>query len=85
MTAPELIPRHNKLYRCRYGFNGGEQICLFVGYQADGEQIVRLGYMSGRLKDDVSDGGHALHENYKAMAEANGVDPSDPVLAPCRD
>lgn len=48
MTAPELIPMHNKLYRCRYGFNGGEQICLFVGYQADGYVVRKWRANSGR-------------------------------------
>ncbi len=33
----------------------------------------------------ITDGGHELHENYRAMAEANGVDPEDPVLRLCRD
>jgi len=46
---------------------------------------VRLGYMRGRFQGDVTDGGHELHESYRAMAIANGVDPEDPVLAPCRD
>ena len=31
------------------------------------------------------DGGHELHENYRAMAIANGVAPDDPVLGACRD
>lgn len=34
--------------------------------------------------NQVHDGGHALHASYRAMAVANGVDPADPVLAPCR-
>lgn len=46
---------------------------------------VRLGYMTGRIKDDVSDGGHQLYENYRAMAIANGVPPDDEILALCRD
>lgn len=46
---------------------------------------VRLEYMRGEMRDDVSDGGHELHANYREMALANGVDPGDPVLAPCRD
>lgn len=29
---------------------------------------------------EVSDGGHELHQDYRAMAEANGVDPRDPAL-----
>jgi hypothetical protein len=32
----------------------------------------------------VDDGGHALHEDYRTMAIANGVEPDDPALAPCR-
>lgn len=28
----------------------------------------------------VSDGGHDMHENYRAMATANGVPPADPAL-----
>lgn len=27
--------------------------------------------MTGRFKDDVEDGGHMLHSNYRAMAVAN--------------
>jgi len=46
---------------------------------------VRMGYFNGRFKDDVTDGGHDLHDSYRAMAEANGVDSEDPVLDPCRD
>ena len=32
----------------------------------------------------ISDGGQALFDSYRAMAVANGVDPADPVLRPCR-
>jgi hypothetical protein len=46
---------------------------------------VRLGFMTGKYKDDVSDGGHVLHVNYRAMAVANGVEPNDPVLTDCRN
>lgn len=46
---------------------------------------VRLGMIKGHYSDDVSDGGHALHENYRAMAIANGVETDDPALLPCRD
>jgi hypothetical protein len=45
---------------------------------------VRLGLAMGRYRLDVTDGGHELHASYRDMAEANGVDPNDPVLAPCR-
>lgn len=47
-------------------------------------QQVRIAQAMGRLdlskvKSDV-----ALYDSYRAMAEANGVDPQDPVLQPCR-
>ncbi len=51
---------------------------------ADHNLSVRMRRMRGDIKDDVSDGGHPLHEDYRAMAIANGVDPDDGVLQPCR-
>ncbi|KQR37789.1 DUF6283 family protein [Deinococcus sp. Leaf326] len=33
----------------------------------------------------VTDGGHALHTNYRAMAVANGVPAEHPALVACRD
>lgn len=46
---------------------------------------VRLGYINGSIKNDVTDGGNALHDSYRAMAVANGVSADDPVLTACRD
>lgn len=46
---------------------------------------VRLKMIRGAGFGDVEDGGHELHENYRAMAIANGVAQDDPVLAACRD
>lgn len=45
---------------------------------------VRMGLRSGRLKLDVTDGGHELHAGYITMAVANGVLPDDPALRQCR-
>ena len=45
---------------------------------------VRLGYMEGRYRDDVQDGGHELHADYRTMAIANGLDESDSALKHCR-
>jgi hypothetical protein len=52
---------------------------------ADHNLAVRLGLITGRFKGDVRDGGHELHQNYRAMAIANGVTADDPALAACRD
>jgi len=47
---------------------------------------IRVRQIFGTLDmSQVHDGGHELHESYRAMAVANGVAPDDPVLAPCRD
>ncbi|MFC6619509.1 DUF6283 family protein [Deinococcus radiophilus] len=43
----------------------------------------RLKYIQGDI-GHVHDGGHQLHDSYRAMAIANGVSPDDPVLADCR-
>jgi len=52
---------------------------------AEHNLAVRLKRADGRIRDDVDDAGHALHASYRAMAEANGVDPHDEILRPCRD
>lgn len=45
---------------------------------------VRLKRIEGSIQDDVSDGGHDLHADYRSMAIANGVPAEDPSLALCR-
>lgn len=46
---------------------------------------VRMAYIQGEIHDDLDDDGLELFYSYREMAEANGVDPDDPVLARCRD
>lgn len=47
---------------------------------------VRMMAMKGEYDfNDISDDGHELYDSYRDMAIDNGVDPDDPVLAPCRD
>lgn len=46
---------------------------------------VRLKAASGAIDlSSVSDGGVELFDSYREMAVANGVDPDDQVLQPCR-
>ena len=57
----------------------------FLMRGADHNWATRAMYLTGaRDFDAITDGGLELHESYRAMAEANGVDPDDPVLGPCR-
>jgi hypothetical protein len=61
-------------------------ICAgFLLRGANHNLAVRIAYIKGKLADDVTDGGHDLHDNYRAMAVANGVAPDDPALTLCRD
>lgn len=67
--------------------SGQKKPALCAGFLlrgADHNLAVRLHRMNGAVGDDVSDGGHALHADYRAMAIANGVDEDEAVLQPCR-
>lgn len=71
-------------FACHQAGTGKPKTCAgFLLRGGDNNLTVRLGHMQGKFRD-VSDGGHALHADYRAMAIANGVDADDPVLAPCR-
>ncbi|KVD04387.1 DUF6283 family protein [Burkholderia ubonensis] len=68
--------------------SGSKKPALCAGFLlrgADHNLAIRLKMIEGRSFGDVTDGGNELFENYRAMAVANGCDPSEPVLAPCRD
>ena len=60
---------------------------ICAGYILRSEHAIgwRLGVIKGRFDPrKVSDGGHHLFANYRAMAIANGVAEDDPIIAPCR-
>jgi hypothetical protein len=46
---------------------------------------VRLDLVRDRLDLDAVSSAVPLYSSYRAMAEANGVAPDDPILANCRD
>lgn len=62
-------------------------ICAgFLLRGADHNLSVRMLRITERgIFSDVVDGGVQLHDSYRAMAIANGMDPDDQALAPCRD
>ncbi|TXI24177.1 MAG: hypothetical protein E6Q67_02875 [Roseateles sp.] len=85
-SAATAYDMSDRTFACHQSGQDKPAICAgFLLRGAAHNMTVRLGYMQGRFKGDVSDGGCDLHENYRAMAVANGVDPEDPVLSPCRD
>jgi hypothetical protein len=75
------------MFACHESGPGKPATCAgFLLRNADNNIGARLAISAGRIDlRQVHDGGHELHESYRAMAEANGVDPADPVLAPCRE
>lgn len=66
------------------GVNGGHTCAGFLLRGAEHNLAVRIGKLTGRYADDVTDGGQELHHSYRAMAIANGVAPDAPELEKCR-
>lgn len=57
----------------------------FLLRNADNNIGVRISLAMGKINPaELSDGGADLFDSYREMAVANGVDPADPILRPCR-
>lgn len=86
VSAPTAYDMAQSTFGCHTAGTVSPKTCAgFLLRGAAHNLNIRIGYINGRIGRDVSDGGHKLHESYRAMAVANGVDPADPVLEPCRD
>jgi hypothetical protein len=68
--------------------SGSDKPAMCAGFLlrgADNNLSVRLKQMQKKLRmDELSDGGHELHDSYAAMAIANGVGADEEVLQACR-
>jgi|CABS01.1.fsa_nt_gi hypothetical protein len=53
-TRDTIIPKLRKLYLCRYGWNGGVQVCLYLGEQSDGYLVQKWRSNSGRWTQPVA-------------------------------
>jgi Family of unknown function (DUF6283) len=84
-SASTAYDMSDKRFACHQSGLDKPATCAgFLLRGADHNLSVRLGRMKGDFQD-VHDDGLDLHANYRAMAVANGVDPSDPVLDFCRN
>jgi hypothetical protein len=85
-TASTAYDMSEKQFSCHESGTKKPATCAgFLLRGADNNMGARLNYISGKYDfNAIHDGGHDLHDSYRSMAEANGVDPHDPVLAPCR-
>lgn len=69
--------------------SGKEKPAICAGFllaNADNNLAVRMAMIDGSLNSEeiANPDNVPLYENYRAMAIANGVDPEDPRIAPCR-
>ncbi|UDM18995.1 DUF6283 family protein [Vogesella sp. XCS3] len=86
LSANTAYDMAGKTFGCHASGTSKPATCAGFLLRGAGHNLsVRLGYIAGRYHGDVTDGGHVLHDNYRSMAIANGVDKDDPVLALCRD
>ena len=82
-TAHDMSSR---LFTCHKSPEDKPALCAgFLLRGAAHNMAVRLMLLRGELDlSAVSDGGHALYADYRAMAEANEVRAGDPALRGCR-
>lgn len=87
LSAPTAYDMSDRGFGCHESGTGRPVTCAgFLLRGADHNLAVRMRVRRGALDlDQVDAGGLELHGSYREMAVANGVDPADPVLAPCRD
>jgi hypothetical protein len=86
ISAPTAYDMADSKFACHEAGAGSPTTCAgFLLRGADHNMAVRLAVAQRRIDlAQVSDGGHELHDSYRAMAEANGVDPDDHALRECR-
>lgn len=84
LSANTSVDMSMNTFACHESGTTAPAICAgFIYKGAANNLAMRLKWMHGKCLD-VTDGGHALHESYRAMAMANGVDPDDPALQDVR-
>lgn len=84
-SAETAYDMSQHVFACHMSGKDRPATCAGFILGADHNMALRLKYMRGAIDPRlVSDGGADLHPNYRSMAIANGVDPNEPVLRPCR-
>ncbi|ULX53805.1 hypothetical protein A9P79_17810 [Cupriavidus taiwanensis] len=73
-SAPTAYDMATHTFACHQSGQQKPATCAgFLLRGAEHNLSVRMSRMKGRIKDDVSDGGHELHANYRTMAIAIAV------------
>jgi hypothetical protein len=86
ISAPTAYDAAFEMFGCHEsGANAPATCAGFLLRNADHNIGARIATSQGRIRwEAIHDGGHVLHDSYRAMAIANGVDPEDPALKKCR-
>lgn len=85
VLAASAYDMSHMVFACHKSEEGADVVCAgFLERGADHNFAIRLAYIRGDLQLIDRSGGLPLHADYRALAVANGVDPDDPVLRPCR-
>lgn len=88
VSANTSYPGSRNVFACHSSGTEKPTMCAgFLLHGAHQNAAVHSLIQSGEIFETVlalNDGGHDLYTSYRAMAEANGVDPDDRVLLPLR-
>lgn len=85
ISAPTAYDMAQTTFACHMAGKETPTTCAgFLLQNSTHNLVVRINAMKGRLDLSKISSDVELYESYRAMAEANGVDAKDPVLAPCR-
>lgn len=86
VSAPTAYDGATRMFGCHESGTENPSHCAgFLLRGAYHNMAWRMAVATGRINpDEVTDGGHELHESYVDMAVANGLGPDDPALRRCR-
>lgn len=86
VSASTAYDMADSMFGCHMsGFGEAHRTCAgFLLRGAEHNLLVRLAIAYDRYDPKSVSSPAELYENYRTMAIANGVDPDDPVLQPCR-
>lgn len=86
VSASTAYDMSDRVFSCHEAGSKKSATCAgFLLHGSHHNMAVRIAVMFNGIDFmTISDGGNDMHTSYRAMAEANGVDPEDPILMPCR-
>lgn len=83
--ADTAYDQSEHVFQCHDSPDDKPFLCAgFLERGAEHNLAVRIAYMTGRLVPQDRSGGCELHDDYRAMARANGLAPDDEALLACR-